>query len=57
MSAAALFLSLRLDRQEAQLEEQLPITFQYGDRTLVAQEGVPVTPMTGTPLSWTTGGG
>ena len=44
MSAAALFLTLRLDRQEAQLEEQLPITFQYGDRTLVAQEGVPVNP-------------
>ena len=44
MSAAALFLTLRLDRQEAQLEEQPPITFQYGDRTLVAQEGVPVNP-------------
>ena len=44
MSAISLFLTLRLERQEDLLEEQLPITFQYGDRTLVAQEGVPVNP-------------
>ena len=44
LSAASLYLTLQTAQREEALEEEQPITFQYGDRTLVAQEGVPVNP-------------
>ena len=44
LSSASLYLTLQTAQREEELEEEQPITFQYGDRTLVAEEGVPVNP-------------
>ena len=44
LSATSLYLTLQTTQREEALEEEQPITFQYGDRTLVAQEGVPINP-------------